>query len=644
MSQGQRQLAAIVFTDMVGYSALSQHDEALAIRLLDAHNSLMRAVLQRHRGREVKTIGDAFLIEFPSALEAVLFAVDAQEEFRKLGGTTDASERVSIRVGVHVGDVVRRDGDLFGDAVNIASRIVGVAEEGGICVSNHVRDQVVNKVKYRLEKVPPQPLKNIDLEVELYRVVLPWDNQAEVPSAGSAIRIAVIPFVNISPDPSDSYFADGLTEELISALSEVRELRVIARTSVNRYRNSSTSVDQMGRELRVSHLLEGSVRKSGNRVRVAAHLVDARSQEEVWSEIYEKDLADVFSIQSGIAASVVDSLRVRLLSTERARIEAKETKNVAAYVAYLKGRSLLREGTEKAAHLARKQFEYAIQEDKNYAKAYAGMADSVMLLGDYLFAPIPAALDEATKYVRKALALDPNLAEARVSLANLLMYDYRFDEAEKEFRKAIEANPSYATGHHWYSACLQTFGRFKEALDEVLQAEELDPLSSAITLSVIYRMRNWKMDEETEKRIRKLEEIDSGSPLIDEAKMVYAFSKSDWDAAEVHVRKMMERDPSDPYLDSDLAYLYAATGRREDAMKLAEKLKRVPEDARIKGQLLAFVYVGLGDIDSAFLWLNYAVAKKEEFISWVRSYPLFKPVQSDPRFSDLLRAANLPVD
>jgi len=641
LSQGERRLAAIVFTDIVGYSALSQRDEALAIKLLDAHNSLVRTVVGRHSGREVKTIGDAFLLEFPSALEAVLFAADTQGELRKLRESTRSSGGVSVRIGIHVGDVIHRDGDLFGDAVNIASRIVRVAEGGGICVSSHVRDQVMNKVQYRLEKMPQQSLKNIALEMDLYRLVLPWESQAEAVAAAPANRIAILPFVNISPDPNDGYFADGLTEELISALSEVRELRVIARTSVNHYRDAAKSVDQIGRELNVSHLLEGSVRKSGNRIRVTAHLVDARSQEEVWSDIYEKDLSDVFSIQSDIAASVVGSLRVRLLSTEKARIGTKETENVAAYVAYLKGRTLLREGTEKAVHLAREQFELAIRKDENYAKAYAGMADSVMLLGDYLFSPIPVALEEATRYVKQALDLDPNLAEARVSLANLLMYDYKFSEAEREFRRAIETNPSYATGHHWYSACLLTLGRRDEGIQEVLQAEELDPLSPAITLSVIYRFRGVDGDEETEKRIRKLEEIDPGSPIVDEARMVYSFSKRDWQSSMACLKRMIEKDPLDPFLDMDMGYLYAVTGRREEAMKIVEKLKKVPEDARVRGQLLAFVYVGLGDLDEAFEWLNYAISKKESFISWLRGNPLFEPVRSDPRFGELMRSAGL---
>jgi TolB-like protein/Flp pilus assembly protein TadD len=643
LKPAQRRLAAIVFTDIVGYSALSQHDEALALRLLDAHNSLVRGALERHGGREVKTIGDAFLVEFPSALEAIKFAVEVQEEFRNLNRNAEVGNRILVRVGVHVGDVVENKGDLFGDAVNIASRIVAAAEPGGICVSEHVRDQVVNKVGYRLEKLPPMRLKNIEMEIDLFRVVLPLETDWTPGPVNTANRIAVLPFTNISPEPADGYFADGLTEELISALSGARELRVIARASTNRYKETPKSARQVGRELGVAHLLEGSVRKVGNRIRITAYIVDTESEEEIWSDSYEKELVDVFSIQSEIASRVAGSLRIKLFPAEKARIETKETESVAAYAAYLKGRSLLREGTEETARQAKEQFELAIHEDENYAKAYSGLADSMMILGDYLFAPIPVAYDEASAAAKKALSLDPRLAEAHVSLGNLLMYDYKFEDAEIEYRNAIAANPSYASAHHWYSTCLLTLGRRSEGLQEVLQAEQLDPLSLPITLSVIYRLLGSGRDEEIETRIARLEAFNPESPIIDEAKMVLHYSRKEWTAALEYLGRMKERDPTDPYLDMDSAYICAVTGRRDEALSLAEKLKQVPEGVRVKGQLLAFVYVGLGDLESAFEWLRYAVANKEFFISWLRGYPLFEPVRVDPRYRELLAMAGLPT-
>ena len=641
MNDEQRRLAAIIFTDIVGYSALSQRDEALALRLLDNHNSIVKSVLNRHGGREVKNLGDGFLLEFHSALEAVRFAVELQGEFRKHNLSAAIGENIMVRIGVHVGDVESNNGDLFGDAVNIASRIVGLAEGGGICVSSHVYDQIRNKIQYSLVRMSRQRLKSIEQEIDLYRDVLPWVVSVMTTSS-STNRIAVLPFSNISPDPSDSYFADGLTEELISVLSEIRGLRVIARTSVDHYRNADKNVKQIGNELSVAHLLGGSVRKVGGRIRITAHLIDVESQEEVWSERFEKDLVDVFSIQSEIAARVADSLEMRLLSVDKTRIENKETENIAAYIAYLKGRSLLREGTEKSVNSARKQFELAIREDKNYAKAYAGLADTLMLLTDYLLSPVPVTIEEATKYVKISLSLDPSLVEARVSLAFLDLFDYKFREAEEEFKKAIEINPSYATAHHWYSVCLHCMGRTEEGIRELSQAEQLDPLSASIALTAFYRLSDLGRYEEAKKRIRKLEEIDRDSPLIEEAQMVYSFRRKDWVGAMLHLNKMIEQDPNDPYLDMNKAYIYAVTGKREEALKIVEKLKKVPEESRIRGQLLVFVFLGLGDIDSAFKWLNYAISKKEFFLSWMRGNPVFEPIKNDVRFNDVLKAAGLP--
>jgi len=634
-----------MFTDIVGYTALSQQNESESLELLERHRQLLRPLFSKHAGQEIKTVGDAFLVEFASALEATLCAVDIQSTIHSRN--LERGEKLQVRVGVHVGDVMHEGGDILGDAVNVASRIEPLAEPGGICVSEQVQNHVKNKIPYPLVRLEVKELKNVKEPLTVYKVVLPWEakgTEAGAPPQLDRRRVAVLPFVNISPDPNDSYFADGLTEELISALSEVRGLRVIARTSVNHYKDAAKSASQIGAELKVSHLLEGSVRKAENRIRIATHLIDTESQEEVWSARYEKDLVDVLSIQSDIAANVAEALKVRLLATEKDRIESKETESVAAYVAYLKGRSLLREGIEESAHLAREQFELAIREDENYAKAYAGMADTMTLLGDYLFSPVPVALEGANRYVRRALALDPNLAEARVSLANLLMYDYRFEEAETNFRMGIEANPSYATGHHWYSICLQCFGHIEEGLHQALLAEELDPLSASIALTVVYRLLNLGRFEEAMKRIRKLEEIERGSPLVDEALMVCNFIRGDWEATEAILKRMSERDPMDPYLDMDLAYMYAVTGRRDEALKLVEKLKKVPEDLRIRGQLVAFAYLGLGDLDATFEWLNYAFSKKEFFFSWIRGHPAFEPIRKDNRYRDLLKAANLPLD
>lgn len=643
MSEGDRRLAAVVFTDMVGYTALAQRDELLALDLLQKHNSILRGVLAKHRGREVKTIGDAFLLEFESALSAVLCSVDIQAAVAEHNRASSDNEKLVVRIGIHLGDVVHQEGDILGDPVNIASRIVNAAEGGGICLSEHVYSQVKNKLQYPVEKMPEQILKNVELEMDLYRMLLPWEVAPERGSAPTRNRIAILPFTNVSPDPSDGYLAEGLTDELISALSEVQGLRVIARTSVNKYRGTTKGAKQVGSELQVPYILEGSVRKAGEKIRISTQLVEVATQEQVWSSRYDRDLDDVFSIQSDISKSVVDALKVTLLTGEMARMEKKDTENLEAYAAYLRGRTLLHDRTETAINGAKEQFELAIRLDPAYAKAYAGMADINMLLGDYLFSPVPTALEDATRYVTKALELDPELAEAHTSLANIYTFVFRFSDAEREFRKAIELNPSYATAHHWYASCLEDLGRIEEALREVLTAEQLDPLSTAVTLSVVYRLLGLGKTAEALKRIRRLEETDSGSPAVTEAYMVYYFAQKDWDRTLPYLREMSAADPSDPYLDMDLGFIYAATGKKEMALEVIEKLKTVPADSRIRGTLIAQVYAALGDLDEVFRWLDYAFDNKEVFFGWFRNNPLVANVRSDPRFSALLKRANLPL-
>ncbi len=631
-----------MFTDLVGYTAMAQRNESLALELLERHNTLLRSVVKQRRGREVKTVGDAFLLEFGSALEAVLCAIEIQSVLNEQNKLVGGAERILVRIGIHVGDVVHRGGDVFGDAVNIASRIVSFAEQGGICISGQVYAQVVNKLEYPLLKMSAQSLKNVEQPIDLYRVVLEPGVDAPHKSSKAWSRVAVLPFANISPDPRDGYFADGLTEEMISALSEVKGLRVIARTSVNHYKETSKTVAQIGNELGVSFVLEGSVRKAGNKVRVGAQLIDVESQEHIWSNQYDRNLNDIFSIQSDIAKKVADSLEVTLLKGERARIERKDTESTVAYVAYLKGRTLLHDRSEKAIKGAKEQFELAVREDAGYAKAYSGLADTYMILGDYLFSPFPSSLEEAKKQIRKALELDPNLAEARVSLANYLMYNYDFVGSENEFRRAIELNPSYASAHHWFAGTLDQLGKTDEAFAEMMLAEELDPLSSAISLSAVYRFILTRTFDEALKRIRKLSEIDPEGPLVAEAWMAYHFVRKEWNDALRYLKRMIEADPDDPYLDMDLAYIYAVTGKRNEALLLVEKLKAVPESARIKGNFLAFVYAGLGDLDECFRWLDYAYDRREIFIGWFRRYPLLENVRSDKRFGELLKRARLP--
>jgi adenylate cyclase len=641
MGERDRELKAIMFTDIVGFTSLAQENEESALALLEEHRKVLRELLSRHGGHEVKTIGDAFLVEFSSAVLACRCALELQSEMHRRNSRVPERQRVKLRIGVHVGEVVKKENDIYGDAVNVASRIVKVAEAEGVCVTQQVIDQLYGKLEVKTLQLGRQNLKNVRYPLEVYRFVMPWEEEPISEVAMSSKRLAILPLANISPEPRDEYFADGLTDELISTISKISGISVISRTSVMKYKGSSKSVEEIARELRAGSIMEGSVRKSGDRIRITLQLIDSSNDVNLWSESYDRRLEDVFEVQSEVAQKTAEKLRVTLLESEQRRIQKRDTESSLAYVDCLKGRVLLHGRTETAIKGAKELFELALKEDPEYARAYSGLADCHLLLGDYLFAPYPSSLSECRRYAKKALELDPDLAEAHASYANTLFYDYRFTEAEDEFRRAISLNPSYASAHHWYAQLLRTFGRFDEALRELRLAEELDPLSSAITLSIFYSLNNNGLDAEAQARLRKLKELDSEGSLYTEAQMAYNFLKKDWQMARMYLRKMMDADPTDPYLVMDEAYILAATGSREEALTLVERLRQVPDTAGVKCNLIAFVYLGLGDLDECFKWLNLAIDSREVFIGWVREYPFFEPVRKDSRFRGLLLKAGL---
>ena len=442
-TEEQRRLAAIMFTDMVGYTALGQRNESLSLALVEEQRKLIRPILARHNGREIKTIGDAFLVDFPNALDAVRCAYDIQRAIREFNLSLASDKRIHLRIGVHVGEVVESLGDISGDAVNVASRIEPLAEDGGVCLTRQVYDHVRSKVDLPLSSLGPKSLKNVTEPVEVYKMVMPWEKEIAVMSAQlDKTRIAVLPFTNMSSNPEEGYFADGITEELITSLSGVRQLTVIARTSVMKYKGSQKGASEVGRELNAGTLIEGSVRKAGNRVRITAQLIDAATEGHLWAQNYDRQLEDVFAIQSEIAEKVATELKIRLVDSEKRTLEKKPTENTEAYTYFLRGRELTREETEPSVRQAIGLFEKAVELDPSFAKAYAGLAECFLLLATDTYEPYEKAIPKAELAVKKALKLDPELAEAAVALARIHFAEDDIVGSETEGRRAIELNPS----------------------------------------------------------------------------------------------------------------------------------------------------------------------------------------------------------
>jgi adenylate cyclase len=482
-----RRLAAIMLTDIVGYTALTQHDEAAALALLSEHNGLLRGFFSQYQGTEIKSTGDGFLVEFSSALDAVRCAIDIQKALRNRNSSHPELVPIQVRIGLHVGDVVHRADDVFGDGINITSRIEPLAAPGGIALSQEVYAQVWNKIEAPVSRLGPKRLKHIDLPVEIY-LLSPERHtagQQDPQLTARAERIAVLPFANISPDPQDAYLADGITEELIFTLSKIRELKVISKTSVMRYRDANESVREIGTELGVRAVIEGSVRKAGRMIRTTVQLIDVETQEHLWSEAYDSELDDLFAVQREIAEQVAAALRLRLLPSECERIAEPPTRSREAHTKYLRGRYAWSQWSEAALLNAVDYFQQAIELDPDFALAYTGLADTYSLMAMLEHLAPETAYPKAAEAARRALELDDRLAEAYSSLAMIkFVFSKDLEGAEADLLRAIDLNPNCAEAHQWYALVLGATDREEEAARERALAEELDPLALVFNLAI----------------------------------------------------------------------------------------------------------------------------------------------------------------
>ena len=631
-----------MFTDMVGYTAIGQRDESLSLALLEEHRKLLRPVFARHGGKEIKTMGDAFLVEFASALDAVRCAYDVQRASREFNISLPDEKQVRLRVGVHLGDVVESQGDVLGDAVNVASRIQALAEEGGVCITEQVFDHVKNKVDVSLVNKGKMSLKNVSEPVEVYRMVMPWSEEKTISTTKlDKNRIAVLPFASMSPDPNDEYFADGLTEELIGRVSQVGGLEVIARTSVMNYKKKEKSISQIGTELNVGTVMEGSVRKAGNRIRVAAQLINANTEGHLWSSTYDRDLEDIFAIQSDIANQIAEALKARLAPGRE--LAQKRTENIEAYTLYLKGLFQLNRMNKEGFLGSLKLFQEAIKIDPDYARAYAGLADAHHWAADGGFVDMAEGLARSKDAAMKALELDDMLAEAHAALGDLLFHLLRYEEALRENRRAIELNPSYASAHNRYSICLDNLGRTKEAMEEAEKAHELDPLSPIITVFLGgMNITSGRLDE----AIAVFDKLIEDEPT---------FAWSYWNR---HLCFMLKGMKERAYADLEayhklvqnedgykvkFAFLHGWFGEREKALPMIEELIPKVGKPGIREMDIADCYAIIGNRDEFFKWIDKGIsAKGYVWVASLRVLPFYDKVRGDPRFPEIFKKLGVP--
>ncbi len=476
----KRKLVAILSADVKGYSRLMGEDEDATVSTLTAYREIMTTLIKKHQGRVVDSPGDNLLAEFTSVVNAVRCGVETQDELTIRNDVLPENRKMEFRIGVHLGDVIVEGERIYGDGVNMAARIEGLAEGSGISISGTVYDSIENKLDLDYKFQGEHTVKNIKKPVRVYRVrkkfaitVSGDDRQYKLPDRPS---IAVLPFVNISGDPEQEYFSDGITEDLITDLSKASGLFVIARNSVFTFKGMAVRVKELGQKLGVRYVLEGSVRKVGNRVRITAQLVDASTEGHLWAEKYDRDLIDIFSLQDEVTQKIVAALKVKLTEDEQKSIVYKDTNNLEAYDYNLRGLESVNRYTKESIAEARQMLEKAINIDPKYASAYSNLGKCHWAGWANGWSQNPQLLEHAFELSQRAIALDDSLTSARVVLSDVYLWEKLHDRAIAVIERAVKLNPNCADAIEQQGEILIWAGRPQEGMELVRKAMRLNPI------------------------------------------------------------------------------------------------------------------------------------------------------------------------
>ncbi|MFZ0915300.1 MAG: tetratricopeptide repeat protein, partial [Candidatus Udaeobacter sp.] len=666
-----RKLAAIMFTDMVGYSALSQRDDKLALELLEEHREILRKIFPGFNGSEIKTIGDAFLVEFQSALEAAQCAIEIQRALAHRNHDVGADRRIELKIGIHIGDVVHRGGDVYGDGVNIASRIEPLAGAGGICVSMDVERQIRNAVETRFEKLAPTELKNISVQMDLFRIVLPWERQvasvakSEIrisksetekrswiwaaaavlllvigigwwwttqPHKRSAARveggrnagegaaglstparpnakglagarpsipeksIAVLPFDNLSDDKSNAYFAEGIQDEILTRLSKIAALKVISRTSTQKYKSAPDNLREVGQQLGVANLLEGSVQKAGNAVHINVQLIKAASDEHLWAESYDRELQNIFGVEGEVAGAIADQLNAKLSGNEKRELNARPTKNPDAYDAYLRGLAYAG-GVEDFVASVQKSIqalENAVQLDPEFAVAWALLCRQHGLIFFNNIDHTPLRREAARKALDMAKKFGPELVETQLANGFYKYFVERdYEGAKAELEAVRRRYPNNAVAAEFLGGIARRQGQWEQSRALYAQAIELDPQNVFLLTDASFTDMGMRDAIAAQKHLGRARDL---SP---QNSTVISFLAQSYQLTGDIAQAQSLLDTVQPKRGDDIYVTIAVTNaillRKYDSA--LAMLKAQLEDSNALGNALGFLENSLGDLE-----------------------------------------------
>lgn len=622
MAEHSHQLAAILFADIVGYTAMMQENEEDAVDKINRFREAVELIADELNGKIIQYYGDGSLLLFQSSTDAAEFAKLLQEDLQ-------TEPKIPVRIGIHMGDVLVHSGNIFGDVVNIASRIQALAPVGGIYISEMVYRNIANKGELESVFVKEEKLKNVKVPVKIYQLltengeafVQPQATGLTEKSVINANSIAVLPFANLSSDPQQDYFSDGLTEDIITQLSKIRAYKVISRTSVMQYKNTTIPIKDIAEDLGVTLILEGSVQRHGEQIRITAQLINAVSDEHVWADSYDRPLNDIFTIQREVALAIAAVLNTTLSKKETRELDYIPTTNLAAYDYYLRGRLLMENRNKQDLLLAREHFLKAVSSDKSFANAYAGLADTFLLASFRGYEDPVQMLWQAKKNIDTATGLDSFSGETQASLGYWYFQSFDWHAAEITYRRAISLNTNQSNVYLWLAILLQAKGENDEALKIYNQGTEVNPMWDFLLKNKIMALVNMNKNEEALELQQKL--IERASHDIQLKRQRYEeLSRLHWafnDKTEaINAAKSA----------GNLALIkFYSDG---DHSMLEKKVDEHYADLKKRGEYISQYWMGLdyahaGARDKALDCFNSAIALKEAAISLllIRDFEFF---------------------
>lgn len=638
-----RKLAAIMFSDMSGYTALMQQNEQLAKEKRRRLKEVLERTAAIFNGEVLQYYGDGALSIFSSAIDGVKCAIEIQQ-------TLLIEPKVDLRIGLHSGDISMEDETIYGDGVNIASRIESLAVPGSILISEKVYDEIKNQQNLSAREMGYFEFKNVVEPMRVFVVesdglVVPARNELKGKTKQPVNRLAVLPFVNMSADPENEYFSDGISEELLNVFSKVEGLEVTSRTSAFAFKGKNTDIREIGIQLNVNRILEGSVRKSGNRVRITAQLINAADGYHIWSENFDRDLNDIFKVQDEISGIIVNKCRENLTAKEHDKKLVKvPVQNLEAYTLFLKGLHFYNKVTPNDFKRAISLFEEAISLEPGYALAYAMAAEAYAFLGSTGQVHPGEAFGFVHKYADKALQLDNTLSAGYAAKGSAyLLYDWKWNEAYESLQKAIKLNPAATDAHQLLSFYYLITGKNSEAVAVMEKALEADPLSPIVNKSLVDAYLISGRADDGLKQAELLLEMYPQMRAALELKGWCVGAKGDWKkAAEIFEEvRLAINHPLKGF--TPLGCAYANSGETDKALGCIAKIEewQTSEPGIVVDADLAMIWLSLGELDKAFYHLFQCVEKRIGPAAIIIEHPAFKVPHNDPRYLELKQKLKL---